>query len=143
LVFCLACHGAGGGQLDTAIRGDLTIAMIAAEPARYIGRVVTLPGVFLGWQAGECRFPANIASRPRTRSDWLIRTGADCLYVTAGKPPGLDPTNPDHIGRRVVLESREMQAEGGGLYLEYRGNKAIDTSGKMESRNSREATPMN
>jgi hypothetical protein len=87
------------------------------------GQVVWLEGTFQGWQVSGCRFPEGAASKGRTRSDWLIRLGLDCYYVTGGFPAGLDAFDPAHIGVRISLEARPLRDEGGKLYLEYRSSK--------------------
>ena len=89
------------------------------------GQVVWLEGTFQGWQVSGCRFPEGAVSKGRTRSDWLIRLGSDCYYVTGGFPAGLDAFDPAHIGVRISLEARPLRDEGGKLYLEYRSSKRI------------------
>jgi hypothetical protein len=87
------------------------------------GQVVWLEGTFQGWQVSGCRFPEGAASKGRTRSDWLIRLGSDCYYVTGGFPAGLNAFDPAHIGVRILLEACPLRDEGGKLYLEYRSSK--------------------
>jgi hypothetical protein len=105
-------------ERDPKQTGPKTVADLCEEPARYAGRIVVLEGVFQGWRIAGCRL-LTPASPTITRSDWLIRTGEDCLYVTGGKPDGLDPINPSHIGRLVKLKAKVMQTHDRKVYLEY------------------------
>ena len=102
---------------------DLMIREICAESGRYVGQVVTLRGHFQGWQVAECRFPEGAANQPRTRGDWLIRTGDDCVYVTGGVPKDFDPMRPENIGRRIELEAEVMRGEDRKVYLAYRNSR--------------------
>lgn len=98
--------------------GVKTVADLCEDPARYVGRIVELEGVFQGWRISGCRLLPS-ASQTITRSDWLIRTGEDCIYVTGGKPDGLDPINTSHIGRWIKLKAKVMQTHDRKVYLEY------------------------
>ncbi len=104
---------------------DLMIADICAESERYVGRVVTLQGLFQGWQVVQCQFPGGAANIPRTRSDWLIRTGADCLYVTGGIPEDYDPMKLENLGHRIELEAEVMRGEDRKIYLAYRKSRRL------------------
>jgi hypothetical protein len=104
---------------------DLMIAEICAESERYVGRVVTLRGLFQDWRVAECQFPEGAANYPRTRSDWLIRTGDDCVYVTGGMPKDFDPMKPENLGRRIELEAEVMQDEDGKVYLAYQNSRRL------------------
>lgn len=123
LLFLGTC-GVAPSQPTREKLGPRTVADICEEPAGYPGQVVTLQGVFQGFSADECRFPAS-ASPTITRSDWLIRTGADCLFVTGGIPAGLDPFNPDDLGRRMELEATVERKADGKIYLRYLGGKSL------------------
>ena len=100
-----------------------TLLASASDLSSHEGQVVWLEGTFQGWEVSGCRFPEGAASKGRTRSDWLIRLGSDCYYVTGGFPAGLDAFDPAHIGVRISLEARPLRDEGGKLYLEYRSSK--------------------
>lgn len=89
------------------------------------GQVVRLEGSFQGWKALECSFPEDAAPNGKTRSDWLIRVGPSCYYVTGGSPDGLEAYNPEHIGIRISLEARPIRNEKGKLLLEYISSKRI------------------
>jgi hypothetical protein len=104
---------------------DLMIAEICAESERYVGRVVTLQGLFQDWQVAGCLFPDGAANHPRTRTDWLIRTADDCIYVAGGMPEDLDPMNPENLGCRIELEAEVMQDEDGQVYLVYRNSRRL------------------
>ena len=101
------------------------IAEICAESERYVGRVVTLRGFFQDWQVTECQFPEGAANYPRTRSDWLIRTGDDCVYVTGGMPGDFDPMKPENLGLRIELEAEVMRGENGRIYLAHRNSRRL------------------
>lgn len=104
---------------------NLTIAEICAESDRYTGRVVTLQGLFQGWQVIKCQFPRGAASTPQTRSDWLIRTGADCIYVTGGMPEDLSPMKPESPGSRIELKAEVKKGKDGRIYLVYRKSRRL------------------
>ena len=104
---------------------DLMIADICAESERYVGNVVTLQGLFQGWKVVQCQFLEGIANTPRTRSDWLIRTGDDCVYVTGGMPEDFDPMNLENIGLRIELEAKVMQDEDKKIYLAFRNSRRL------------------
>ncbi|WP_088889141.1 hypothetical protein [Leptolyngbya ohadii] len=104
---------------------NLTIADISAGATHYIGQVITLRGQFQDWQIAQCEFPEQIASHPRTRSDWLIRTGNECAYVTQGRPQDLSPMNPEDLGHGIELEAEIIQGEDGKIYLAYRNSKRL------------------
>ena len=101
------------------------IAEICAESERYVGCVVTLRGLFQNWQVAGCHFPEGAANYPRTRSDWLIRTGDDCIYVTGGMPKDLDPMKPENLGLCIELEAEVIQGEDGKVYLAYRNSQRL------------------
>jgi hypothetical protein len=96
----------------------LTVAMLCENPSRYEGQTVKLEGTYHGWRADECRL-ASTASPSMTRSDWLVRTGSDCIYVTGGMPGDLDPMNPEDIGQWIVLEAVVERRDDGHIYLRY------------------------
>jgi hypothetical protein len=51
------------------------------------------------------------------RSDWLVRRGESCLYVTGSVPSGLDPFDTATIGRPVVLSAVVVADTEGRLLL--------------------------
>lgn len=95
-----------------------SVAEICREPSRYVGQTLVLEGVFQGFRVAECRFPDVARSRGLTRSDWLIRTDEDCLYVTGGAPQAVDLLDPELLGRRLELTARLARDDAGKLYLE-------------------------
>lgn len=117
-ILLLAPCGVEASTSTPQIHGPLSVGEIFEEPARYEGQVVMLRGIFQGWRTEGCRFPSS-ASRRITRSDWLIRTETDCLYVTGGRPASLDPMFPGDVGRRIELKAIVARHEAGGLYLRY------------------------
>ena len=104
---------------------NLTIGEICAGSESYIGRVVTLKGIFQGWQKIQCQFPDEAADTPLTRSDWLIRTGADCIYVTGDIPENLNPIKVENLGILVELEAEVMLSQSKKIYLVYRKSRRV------------------
>lgn len=103
---------------------ELMISEICADPERYIGSVITLRGLFQGWHVSQCQFPKGVADTPpQTRSDWLIRTGADCIYVTGGGD--LNPIDKKNLGSRIELEAEVMWGEDRKIYLVYRSSRCL------------------
>ena len=80
--------------------------------------VITLHGAYMGWNGSECVFPAYAALQA-TRSDWILKIGETCLYVTGGSPPGLSAMEETPAGQRVSLEVRVRVNPGGRILLEY------------------------
>lgn len=120
--FCLsvlvASCNADYGEPKLATSAQLSIESLAEEPERYAGQSITLEGVFTGWRATDCRFPVA-ASPALTRSDWLLKTGEVCLYVTGGIPADLEPMDPEDLGRRLELKADVLQTDEGKVYLKY------------------------
>jgi hypothetical protein len=85
-------------------------ANVFSSPAAYLGQTVEVAGVFGGYQVSDCRFAPGARSTSLTRSDWLLRGGAYCLYVTGGNPSGFDPTYP---GANRDLDVRAKVIDGG------------------------------
>lgn len=102
-----------------------SVAALCREPDRYAGRVVTIEGIFQGWRVADCRF-LDAASPAITRSDWLIRTGSECLYVSGGFPRDLNPANPEDVGRQLELRAKAERNKDGKLYLKYLGSRLIN-----------------
>ncbi len=95
-----------------------TLSQLFEKPTRYEGQVITFVGIYQGWRPLECHFSA-LASQSITRSDWLFRVDNDCLYVTGGKPHGIDPMNSTDIGRRIELKGMLMRSNDGSIYVKY------------------------
>jgi hypothetical protein len=72
----------------------------------------------MGWKGSECVLP-EYASRQVTRSDWLFKVGAACLYVTGGGPQHVSPMEPTSAGAAITLEARLRVTDDGKLLLEY------------------------
>jgi len=83
---------------------------VFTSPAAYLGQTVEVSGMFQGYQVGDCLFAPGARSTSLTRSDWLVRNGAHCLYVTGSNPSGFDPTYP---GANRSLELRAKVIDGG------------------------------
>jgi hypothetical protein len=110
------------------------IATLFTHPTQYVGQVVRLEGLFQGFRVTDCRFPATASRAGLTRSDWLFRTGEDCLYVTGGAPPEIDPIDPRYIGRRITLDARVIEGETGKLLLRYVEGRLLGESRQCASR---------
>jgi hypothetical protein len=131
LFLIVACSAANsnGDQANSSSgqpQGPVTVADIARDPARFAGETVTLEGVYQGFNVSACRFPDGARTNGLTRSDWLLRSGEDCLYVTGGAPPGIDPIDPSAVGRTVRLSAIVRQGDGGSLFLQFRDGALIE-----------------
>lgn len=120
-------NGPGGGTAAPILKaGDpQDVAEICAEPERYLNRNVVLSGTIQGYMVAGCSFPEAARTTGLTRGDWLFRTGAECMYVTAGMPPEADMIDPAWSGRGLEIEAKVMADEAGGLYLHYLGSKIL------------------
>src|SRR5262245_8242821 len=119
-------NGSQANSDNGQAQGPVAIADIARNADRFVGHAVTLEGVYQGFNVSACRFPDGARTTGLTRSDWLLRTGQDCLYVTGGAPPGVDPIDPGAVGRSVRLSAIVREGDGGSLYLQYRDGALID-----------------
>jgi hypothetical protein len=100
------------GNLPAAAAGD-----VFTDPAAFRGRTVRVEGVFQGYNGRACRFASDARAVSLTRSDWLVRRGESCLYVTGSVPSGLDPFDTVTIGRPVVLSAVVVADTEGRLLL--------------------------
>ncbi|MDZ7301516.1 MAG: hypothetical protein ONB44_05175 [candidate division KSB1 bacterium] len=121
-LFFSACGTKRGAQ--HAPPSPLPIAWICNRIDQYVDQAVELEGIFLGWRGADCHFPAN-ASNAITRSDWVFKNGEDCVYVTAGRPAGLDPTDMQQIGHRVQLRAAVRLTKEKKVYLEFISGKIL------------------
>jgi hypothetical protein len=112
------CASEGGGAKPGQTKPE-TVADLCEAPARYMDQVVRMTGAFNGFRVADCRFPEGASSTALTRSDWLFRTGEDCLYVTGGAPAGIELVDPGSIGRRLELTARVSRREDGRIFLRY------------------------
>ena len=85
---------------------------VFTNPAAYDGQTVRVEAVFQGYSAGDCQFAQGARTTSVTRSDWLVRQGEHCLYVTGGRPPSIDPSA---VGKRIDLGARVIEHEGAFL----------------------------
>lgn len=112
--------------MSKATKKKLTIDRICAQPAIYVGRAVTLEGIFLGWGHGKFHFPPGAATiSPKTRSDWLIGTGSDCAYVTGGHPAGVSPANHVDSGCHIEITGIVALSDDGGVYFEFKKGRRL------------------
>ena len=79
--------------------------------------VITLSGLFMGWRGTDCVFPESAARQKG--SDWILRVGDTCLYVTGGSPPGLSAMEESSTGQRISLQARVRVTSEGRILLEY------------------------
>lgn len=112
------CASEGGGAKPEQAKPE-TVADLCKEPARHVDQVVTMTGVYNGFRATDCHFPEGARSTAITRSDWLFRTGEDCLYVTGGVPSEVDRVDPGYLGRGLEITARVSRQESGGIFLHY------------------------
>ena len=128
IVACSAANSNGDQSNSTGgpPQGPVAVADIARDPPRFVGETVRLEGVYQGFNVSACRFPDGARTTGLTRSDWLLRTGEDCLYVTGGAPPGIDPIDPSTVGRTVRVSAIVRQGEGRSLFLEFKDGALIE-----------------
>jgi hypothetical protein len=109
---------AGCAQRPATVEGEVPSggADVFADPAAFQGRTVRVEGVLHGYRVAECRFAPAARAVSLTRSDWLVRRGAGCLYVTGGVPPGVNPMNPAAAGRALELQATVI-ADPDGRFL--------------------------
>lgn len=114
-----ATEPAGSGAPDGADAPPLTVSDLCGPPPLPADQSVKLTGLFHGFRVEGCAFPECVAGSSLTRSDWLFRTGGDCVYVTGGAPPGVDLIDPSFAGRPIDLQARVTQDATGKLRLHY------------------------
>jgi hypothetical protein len=122
-VLLIACSANRGAQNE--LPSTPTIAAIHKNLEAYRDKTVALDGIFLGWRGDECRMDAH-AGAAITRSDWLFKNGEDCIYVTAGRPQGFDPSDTRQKGRRLRLHAIVRLTKEQKTYLEFVGGKSLD-----------------
>ena len=91
---------------------------VFVDPSPFNGRTVQVEAVFQGYRVGECRFAPAARSTSLTRSDWLVRRDANCLYVTGERPASLDPVDPSTFGKHLDLRARVIEDDAGKLLLQ-------------------------
>lgn len=118
MISVLLLAAAGCAPRTAEVEGEPAGAQgdVFADPAAFRGRTVRVEGVFQGHAAAECRFAPAARAVSLTRSDWLVRRGASCLYVTGGIPSGLDPFDAAAAGRPLDLHATVI-ADPEGRYL--------------------------
>jgi hypothetical protein len=97
-----------------------TIAELMMRTPKLLNREIEMEGVFIGYKQGDAKFPEAARTASITRSDWLMRTGSDCLYVTGGAPKGADPLDAATIGRKVRITAKLANDGKGKLYLKFK-----------------------
>jgi hypothetical protein len=101
------------------------IERIFSEPNNFLGQIVKLQGRFVGWPTDKCKFPSQATDKPLTRSDWVIQVDDFCIYVTGGKPEGLDFLNSSDVGRLVEIEAEVLKTNSDKIYFRYRKGRVI------------------
>lgn len=90
-----------------------TIDGIVKYPRQYAGKSVTLQGRFSGWE-GRCTTPP-----PKTRSDWMLESGDNCLYVSGKTPKGTSARPPAKgIGKMITVSGRIVLDAQENPYIE-------------------------
>ena len=96
-----------------------SIAELFDDLSDYLDQLIRLVGRFQGFRVGNCRFPAAASAAALTRSDWLLQTGGDCVYVTGGAPAGIDRIDPAYTGRRIEIQARVVTSPAGKVLLRF------------------------
>jgi hypothetical protein len=110
----------GGGEQDSSAATPAevaSVAQLAADAPRYLGRMVELRGTFLGFQVADCNFPKGVRALSITRSDWGLKTGFDCIYVSGGFPAGIDPIDTSAVHREAKVNGMVMADSSKLIYL--------------------------
>jgi len=80
---------------------DPTFIGILQHPQDYVGKDVSVQGVFAGW-SGSCH-----GQPPKTRSDWMLESGNTCLYVSGKSPKGTSARPPAKgIGKKIIVSGK-------------------------------------
>jgi len=115
------------GSSETAApgRGGLSLAALATDATPYVGKTVTVVGLF----AGRNLFGDLRAGSERTPTDWVLKVGAHAVSVT-GKPPEgkgwrLDPHYRGDTKRWLKVTGR-VEATGDVTFL--RASKVVLTT---------------
>jgi hypothetical protein len=85
-------------------------AGVFTDPAAFAGRSLRIEAELLGYRRDECRFAPAARDTSLTRSDWLVRSGSYCLYVTGSR------FDPALGGQRGEVRARVVD-DGNGKYL--------------------------
>ena len=88
---------------------------ILSHPEDYVGKDVTVQGLYAGW-SGSC-----LGQPPRTRSDWMLESGNACLYVSGKSPQGTSAQPPAKgIGKRITVNGRVFIDADNKPYIEVK-----------------------
>jgi hypothetical protein len=119
LVACSVQCASRESGVQTSESISHSIKAICEDPNGFAGQVVRLTGIFRGFRVEECRFPVSAGRTSVSRSDWLIQTGKDCLFVSGDVPPGIDLMDPSFLNRRITLKAKVIRKASGKLFLSY------------------------
>jgi hypothetical protein len=115
----------GTSDATAAGPGGLSLAAIATDTSTYVGKTVSVMGLF----AGNNLFGDLPAGSERSPTDWVLKLGAHAVWVTGKKPEGkgwrLDPGYRGDTVRWLQVTGR-VESVGGITFL--RASKVSLTS---------------
>lgn len=109
-VLLLGCTGYEEQTVKT--NESVKISEIKNRIDEYVGKLVKIEGVYLGWRGNE--------TPPVTRSDWVVKDESGQIYVT-GKFPNLDPYR--DVGKNVTVVGYVEVTKDGRAYI-----RAVDVT---------------
>ena len=116
---------AGTSDAKAAGPGGLSLAAIATDASTYVGKTVSVVGLF----AGNNLFGDLPAGSQRSPTDWVLKLGAHAVWVTGKRPEGkgwrLDPGYRGDTVRWLEVTGR-VESVGGITFL--RASKVSLTS---------------
>jgi len=90
----------------------ITVDELVNNAHQYENQSLTVTGVFMGWK-GNCSVPP-----PETRSDWMIESNGECIYVSGPTPMGIDRTpNSEDIGKTIAIHGSVCLDNSGRPYV--------------------------
>jgi hypothetical protein len=92
--------------------GYTLIGAIKQNPTAYNGKIVTVSGTYLGWQAGHGFAPVN-------RSDWLLEDNTGTIYITGSS---MNLNYPADVGKPVKVVGT-VRLKNGIPYIEVPGSR--------------------
>jgi hypothetical protein len=131
--------GARRALIEDLRNAGSSLATVLADPVRWLGRVVTLTGEYLGWDAYPACW-ATAQGQPVGGGDWVLGNEDGAIYCTPGPPisaggqaglaaapsprPPLTPYSA--LGRRLKVSGQVQLAPWGAPYVQY---DAVETVG--------------
>jgi len=90
----------------------VSVDLIVKDPANWVGKNIKVAGVFSGWK-GKC-----VGGPPVLRSDWMIESGAACMYVSGRLPTELSAIPPTRgFSEPVIVEGEVVIDKSGRAYI--------------------------